>query len=94
MIKIKGLLGQEIKKGGRVLYMRSSRNGDIPIRAIVKEVKSRERTERDARVYDSSPIIQITIDCGDLRGIIKVREPLKLIKVDKLGLPKWELGDV
>lgn len=90
--KVLDMLKQEIEVGARVIYLRSTINGYTPVKAIVQHVKIRARTEDDARVYDSPPIIQVTVDCGKIRGIVKVRDPEKLIVVDKLGLSKWKLG--
>ena len=85
------LLGQKVKEGNRAIYLKSTINGDIPIRSVVKEVRIRERTEKDAKVCGFVPIIQVTLDCGKLWGIIKARDPNKLVVVDKLGLSKWKL---
>ncbi len=94
--KVLDMLGQEIKVDDRVVYLRTAglKTAYIPLRAIVTEVKSRKRTENDATMYDSPPIIQVTIDCGRIWGIVKVREPKKLTVVNKLGFSKWNLGGV
>lgn len=89
---VSDMLGQEIKRGQRVIYLKGSFSGYVSLQSIVKQVKIRERTEKDAEIYCSPLIFQITLDCGKIWGIRKVRDPEKLIVVSKLRLTKWRLG--
>ena len=91
-LTVSDLLGQEVETGVRVVYLRSTREGYIPIQSIVKQVKIRARTENDTHIYGSPPIVQVTLDCGKIWGTRKIRDNQKLIVVDKLGLSKWKLG--
>ena len=89
--KVCDMLGQEITVGAKVLYLRGKEF--IPLKSIVKDIVVKKRPDSNIRCIGKvPPLVNITVDCGDIWGIKKPRETNRLLVIDKLDIPNWKLG--
>jgi len=87
--KVYDMLNQEITVGCKVLYFPAGNEFQI-IRARVKDIKVKTITERSFAHKTPYDRITVTLDCGGIFGIKKIRNEDRLLVCDKLGIKeRW-----
>ena len=78
MKKIYDMLKQEIKVGSKVLYFKKIGFSTEPLKAAVMDIKIIQGERGDN--------FTITLNCGIYFGIIKARNPKRMLVIDSLDI--------